>query len=74
MGDATRQQDQAGYSPLLDNQATRALWRHAYRTELRWQAGPLKPYLGLEWLDQHSNLSLFELKSRVITLGLRSSW
>lgn len=72
--EATRQQDQAGYSPLLDNQATRSLWRHAYRTELRWQAGTLKPYLGLEWLDQHSNLSLFELKSRVITLGLRSSW
>lgn len=72
--EATRQQDQAGYSALLDNQATRALWRYAYRAEARWQTGSLSPYLGFEWLDQHSNLPLFELKSRVITVGLRSSW
>ncbi len=84
--EATRQQDQVGYSPLLDNMATRSLWRYAYRAEYRWQratpvatsaatpASSISPYLGFEWLDQHSSLTLFELKSRVITLGLRSSW
>ena len=72
--EATRQKDQSGYSPLLDNNARRSMLRLAYRVEYRWQVGPLSPYLSLEWLDQRSNLTLFELKNRVITFGFRSSW
>ena len=72
--EVTRQQDQKGYSTLLDNNAQRSMLRQAYRVEYRWHAGALNPYIGFEWLDQRASLSLFELKSRVVTFGFRSSW
>lgn len=72
--EATRQHDQSGYSALLDNNARRNIKRVAYRLEYRWQAGAVSPYLGLEWLNQRSNLSLFELNNRVLTLGFRFDW
>jgi tetratricopeptide (TPR) repeat protein len=75
--EASRQHDQSGYSTLLDNNAQRIMLRNAYRVEYRWQATSFKntsPYLGLERLDQHSNLPLFDLNNRVFTLGFRSSW
>jgi hypothetical protein len=72
--EATRQQDQSGYSPLLSNNEPRQLSRMAYRLQYRWLAGFFSPFIGFEWLDQRANLPLFELSNRVLTLGVRSNW
>jgi tetratricopeptide (TPR) repeat protein len=72
--EASHQQDQQGYSLLLANNAQRTISRYAYRIEYRWQLGALSPYIGAEWLDQRSNLELFELKNWVATAGVRSRW
>ena len=68
------QEDQSGYSVLLDNNAQRNISRIAYRLEYRWQAGGLNPYVGFEWQDQRSNLTLFELKNRLLAVGVRWGW
>lgn len=72
--EATHQQDQSGYSILLDNGAPRTIRRFVYRFDYRWRAGTTSPYIAYEWLDQRSNLPLFELNNRVFTLGVRTSW
>lgn len=72
--EGTRQLDRAGYSVLLSNNARRQITRHAYRLEFSWQFGGFSPYLGVEWVEQGSNLRLFEFKNWVTTLGLRSAW
>jgi hypothetical protein len=72
--EATHQQDQRGYSPLLANDAQRYINRSVYRLEYRWQAGALTPYIGLEWANQRSNLTLFEFKNRLATFGFRTRW
>ena len=70
----SRQQDQTGYSLLLGNNARRNINRAIYRMEYRWQLGGYNPYVGMEWVNQHSNLNLFEFKNRVATLGVRTTW
>lgn len=72
--EGTQQDDQSGYSPLLQNNAQRSVSRTAYRMEYRLQTGAISPYLGVEWLDQRSNLTLFELKNWVLSLGFRFGW
>ncbi len=72
--EATRQQDQAGFSVLLASNARREIKRFAYRLEYSWQLGALSPYVGVEWQEQRSNLRLFEFKNWVTTLGFRSVW
>lgn len=72
--EGTQQDDQSGYSLLLENNAQRSVSRTAYRMEYRLQTGAISPYLGVEWLDQRSNLTLFELKNWVLSLGFRFSW
>lgn len=69
-----RQDDQKGYSLLLENNGRRQLRRSIYRLEYSWQQQGLTPYLGLEWLDQESNLPLFSPRNRILTLGLRRAW
>lgn len=68
------QNDRAGYSPLLENNARRQLQRTTYRFEYRWSWQRYSPYIGVEWLDQRANLPLFGVQNRVLTLGLRSAW
>lgn len=70
----SRQQDQRGYSPLLASNAQRSISRATYRMEYRWQVADLSPYVSLEWANQRSNLTLFEFKNRVTTLGVRARW
>lgn len=72
--DHTHQADQAGYSTLLENNAPRQINRTAYRFEYRWVAGTLSPYVGFEWINQQSNLPLFDVQNRVLTAGMRVKW
>ena len=72
--EGTQQHDQSGYSPLLENNAQRRVSRTAYRMEYRLQTGAVGPYLGVEWQDQRSNLTLFELKNWVLSVGFRFGW
>lgn len=69
-----RQDDQKGYSLLLENNTRRQLRRSIYRLEYSWQQQGLTPYIGLEWLDQASNLPLFSPRNSILTLGLRRAW
>ncbi len=72
------QRDQAGYSPLLENNRRRALQRGIYRLEYRWQAGAgafgWQPFASLEWLHQQASLPLFALRNRVIAIGVMTAW
>jgi hypothetical protein len=70
----TRQNDQSGYSPLLENNTVRQVQRVAHRAEYGWTAGRLRPYLSFESLRQQANLPLFDSQNQVLTLGLRSTW
>ena len=72
--DFFRQVDQRGYSPLLENNAPRVLGRVIYRLEYRWSHPDSSPYVGFEWMDQRSNLPLFEPRNWIVTAGLRHSW
>lgn len=72
--DIFRQVDQRGYSALLENNARRILDRVIYRVEYRWTYAALSPYVGVEWMDQRSNLSLFEPRNWIVTAGIRHSW
>ena len=72
--DYFRQRDREGYSPLLENNAARDVTRHVYRLEYRWRAGELSPYVGVEWLDQNSNLPLFAPRNRIVMIGVRHLW
>jgi len=68
------QQDNEGYSALLSDNARRALNRQSIRAEYRWQSGNWAPYIGMEWLEQRSNIALFALQNQVLTVGFRSVW
>lgn len=73
-GEYTAQQDQSGYSPLLQDNAVRHIRRTTYRLEARWQRAQFNPFVLLEWVDQRSNLPLFDVNNRVITVGLQRKW
>lgn len=66
--------DASGYSPLLENNARRAVQRATARLEYRWAVKGLSPFVGLEWVEQRSNLPLFGLRNRVIGAGIRAAW
>ena len=76
--EATFQQDQTGYSPLLADNARRNVRRGIFRAEYRWTAGSISPnfspFIGLEVVEQRSNLRLFEFKNQSITIGFSSRW
>ncbi len=73
--DLFRQADRQGYSPLLEHNARRTLVRTIGRLEYRWigEAG-YAPYIGVEWMDQRSNLPLFEPRNWIVTAGIRAAW
>jgi hypothetical protein len=72
--EATRLQDQTGFSALLASNTRRQITRLSYRIEYSWQLGRLSPYVGVEWLEQRSNLPLFEFRNWVSSLGVRAVW
>jgi len=73
-GEYTSQQDQSGYSPLLKDNAPRHIRRTTYRLEGRRQWASYSAFMLLEWVDQRSNLPLFDVNNRVITVGLQRKW
>jgi len=72
--DYFHQVDRRGYSILLENNARRKLDRVIYRLEYRWNRPRFAPYVGLEWMDQRSNLPLFEPRNWIVSLGIRHAW
>jgi len=67
-----RQQDAVGYSPLLNNGATRRLNRASLNLEYSYPIAPGWALLAsLEGLAQRSNLELFDLSGRAFYFGLR---
>lgn len=76
-GELFHQQDTAGYSPLLKDNARRRLTRAALRAEYTFALSPPPIWslsLGLEWQNQQSNLLLFQQKSHGAYLALRRQW
>lgn len=69
-----RQEDQRGYSPLLENNLKRTINRTLYRLEYRTQISDLGPYVGIEHVDQNANLPLFHITNQVIYVGVRAVW
>jgi len=64
-------QDQAGYSPLLEDDARRSLWRQQFSLALRQPLGTRwEARLALELQEQHSNLALFNQRAHQLSLGL----
>ena len=72
--DVFRQLDREGYSPLLERNARRNLTRTIGRLEYRWIRAGYAPFIGVEWMDQRSNLSLFEPRNWIVTTGIRHAW
>ena len=67
-----RQQDGEGYSPLLDNGATRRLDRISARLEYAYPLAPGVALLAsIDGMTQRSNLELFSLTGRAFYLGVR---
>lgn len=73
-GEYNLAQDQNGYSPLLANNATRRIRRNSYRLQARWPYATWNPFITVEWVDQRSNLALFDVNNRVLTVGLQRKW
>lgn len=69
-----RQEDQRGFSPLLENNLKRTINRTLYRIEYRSQKSELGPYIGIEHVDQSANLALFRVSNQVIYVGMRTVW
>lgn len=66
--------DQDGYSSILENNAKREIRRQVMRAEYRWFFSGLTPYVGVEWLDQRSNLALFSPRNLIVSIGVRHLW
>ena len=63
--------DSEGYSPLLENNATRRLKRNDYALTLRQEIGTgWEALLSIEHVSQNSNLPLFEYQGSLLMLGL----
>ena len=69
-----QQNDRTGYSALLENNARREVRRHVLRTEYRWQSWGVTPYVGVDYLDQRSNIVLFSPRNLIVSVGLRHLW
>ncbi len=72
------QQDKAGYSELFNAGSKRTVERInvvvEYATSLAVIGKNWKGFIALEWMQQRSNLVLFETKTKELWLGLRRSW
>lgn len=73
--DYSHARDHHGYSPLLSNGRVRRVDRLTARME--WQQ-PVRPgvqaVVGAEAIVQHSSLSLFQVRSQGVWVGLRGQW
>lgn len=73
--DYSRARDDHGYSALLDNGRVRRVER--LTTRIEWQQ-PLLPgvqaVIGAEAITQNASLSLFQMRSHGIWVGLRGQW
>ncbi len=70
----SQQNDRTGYSTLLENNARREVRWHVLRTEYRWQSWGVTPYVGVDYLDQRSNIALFSPRNLIVSVGLRHLW
>ena len=72
------QQDQKGYSPILNNNAIRDLHRLSIGTRYRWPISHNYGYwsgiLSVSWQRQYSNIQLFEFNSLESWLGVEVIW
>ncbi len=72
VADVTGLRDNSGYSPLLENDATRGVLQGLARLEYRYPLGVrLQGIASLEVFRQSSNLQLFALDGSAAWLGLR---
>lgn len=73
--DYSHARDDHGYSALLDNGRVRRIER--FTTRIEWQQ-PLLPgvqaVIGAEAIAQNASLSLFQMRSHGIWIGLRGQW
>ena len=68
----SQQQDASGYSPLLENGATRWINRTSLRLEYAYPVAPGWALLAsLDNVAQRSNLPLFDISGRAFYLGVR---
>jgi hypothetical protein len=68
----SRQEDASGYSPLLENGATRRIDRLSLRLEYAYPITPNWSVLGtVDLTQQRSNLPLFDISGRAVYLGVR---
>lgn len=68
------QQDERGFSPLLENNLTRKINKAIYRIEYAYLNQNIEPLLGIELLEQRSNLALYTTSTLMGYLGLRWTW
>lgn len=72
------QQDQKGYSPILNDNAIRDLHRLSIGTRYRWPISNNYGYwsgvLSISWQRQYSNIQLFEFNSLESWLGVEVIW
>lgn len=68
------QQDERGFSPLLENNLTRKINKTIYRIEYAYLNQNIEPLLGIELLEQRSNLALYTTSTLMGYLGLRWTW
>jgi len=72
------QQDQTGYSPLLNNNAIRSLYRINVGVQYRWPISQSYGYwagtLSINWQRQYSNIQLFEFNSLESWVGIEVTW
>ena len=72
VADVTKLRDSTGYSPLLDNNATRGVLQGLVRLEYHYPLGAnLQALASTEIFRQYSNLQLFALDGSAAWLGLR---
>lgn len=68
------QRDELGYSPLLENNLRRRINKTIYRIEYTHLNRQIEPVVGIEWLDQRSNIKLFATDTLMAYFGLRWLW
>lgn len=72
------QRDKTGYSPLLNNNAIRSLYRINIGAQYRWPISQHYGYwsgiLSINWQRQYSNIQLFEFNSLESWIGVEVIW
>lgn len=69
-----QQQDNEGFSPLLENNLRRKINKSIYRIEYTHLDKKIEPIAGMEWLEQKSNLPLYRTSTFMAYIGLRWLW